>query len=224
VQPVGANAISPLHVTRKRSVPRACAGQRQRGRANLPAGAEVQARQRASTRVSGRFPSGSDARERHEQRDRSDPRTNPDLTRQAYIGRRPARGGSSTCAFGARPPLWLAVGSVNGSRERGWVRALAGRQSSGSTCSWGRNRDFVARVSRERCTARQPRRHGRALSYYACSSCIARQASRFGTDLLWCAGFLGGCDGARSRFPFPSAVKPRRLPTKVAGAEKAPAG
>ena len=53
-------------------------------------------------------------------------------------------------------------------------------------------------TSRETCITRQHRRQIRALSYYACSSCIARQASPSAPDCRACR-FLDGCDGAVPR-------------------------
>ncbi len=67
------------------------------------------------------------------------------------------------------------------------------------TCSAAQTRDFVPRVSRETCIARQHRRQTRALSYYACSSCLARQASPFWRGLSCCAGFWTGDRGNANR-------------------------
>ena len=87
------------------------------------------------------------------------------------------------------------------------MRASAGRRSPRFELLVARTRGFVARVSRESCVTRQHRRQIRALSYYAHSSCIARQGSPFRPGLSCYAGFLGGCDGVRLPEPFPSAVK-----------------
>ena len=72
--------------------------------------------------------------------------------------------------------------------------------------SAAQTRDFVARVSRKTCVTRQHRRQIRALSYYAHSSCIARQGSPFGPGLSCYAGFWAGAM-APAPHPFPSAVK-----------------
>jgi hypothetical protein len=55
--------------------------------------------------------------------------------------------------------------------------------------SAAQTRAFVSRLSLESCVTRQHRRHIRALSYYACSSCIGRQASPSEPELSWYAGF-----------------------------------
>ncbi len=68
----------------------------------------------------------------------------------------------------------------------------------------GGGRAFVPRVSRETCVARQHRRHIRALSYYACSSCIARQASPSGAGLSCCAGSERVRWRPTPRFPSPA--------------------
>jgi hypothetical protein len=103
---------------------------------------------------------------------------------------------------------------VNGSRERGVGEGAGASSGTVVNVLVRQARAFVPRVSRKTCTARQHRRHIRALSYQPCSSCITRQASPSGARLSCHTG------PRRVRWrpppppvPFPSAVKPGRPPT-----------
>ncbi len=106
------------------------------------------------------------------------------------------------------PAALLGGGLVNGAGEGSGVVGLRVARALGLACSCAQTRHFVARESRETCIARQHRRQGRALSYYACSSCVARQASPFRPGLSCCAG----SGRVRSR-PLPSSSQ-RRLPSR----------
>jgi hypothetical protein len=130
-----------------------------------------------------------------------------------------------------------------GSREREVGEGAGGSLELMLILSAAQARDFVARLSRETCVARQHRRQAGALSYYACSSCIARQASPFEPGLSCCAGFWAGSMApaplplspsafpfrfplplSPSAFPFRFPLPQRRLksrsPAKAAGATK----
>ncbi len=67
--------------------------------------------------------------------------------------------------------------------------------------------------------ARQHRRQIRALSHYACSSCIARQASGFGAGLSCCAG-SGGARWRPLPSPSPAPLKGPTRTTAVAALER----
>ena len=97
---------------------------------------------------------------------------------------------------------------------------FAGRQSPWFGVLARPTRDFVPRVSRETCMARQHRRQVRALSHYPCSSWLMRQASGFGPGLSCCAGFWTGAVARRS-LALPQRRLRGRPPIGAAGGRSA---